>query len=451
MIKPVVVISTLTCIGLQVSAAESKSSIFSLSESSFSMGGFLEEEIAYSYQHDDFKYSKVATSAGVNILVDINPKWRAKVDLQTTYDAAYKIEGRDKFSEKTLDVYESDTRFNEVYTDIDVNDGTNIRIGRQYFSWGESYAKQISDIGNPRDLRELGLQNVKDLRLPVGATKLTFYNERLEFNLIAIPEIRPSELGAEGSEFDPFLSARRQGEIILTPEDPANGWRNTEFLSRLYLSNDWGDISFFAGENYNDFPVLNYEYLISGEQQMVLKPVYQKNENYGFFGNYITGSWQIKYDVAYSTNIAINRSAENIFDQAVDGSNAPVVSWENKDRLVWMTGVEYSGITDTQISVEYISERIYKHETTLLDEEHSEEVATFISRNFFNNTIATSLWWNHLVKDRVDLFRFDLSYDYTDNIKYFIGLNGVSTNNRSAYYYDYRATDRVSLGVKVTF
>lgn len=419
-------------------------------ENSVHMTGFFQEEVGNSYQHDDFEYSKILSTADVTFDINFNENWKAKINARGSYDAAYSVEGREKFTRETLDMYETDLRFNEIYTDIDVNSWTNIRFGRQYFSWGESNSEQISDIGNSRDLRELGLQNVKDIRLPVGATKITFYDTSWEYSLIAIHEVRPDELGAEGSEFDPFLAARRQ-VTILDDDVPASSLKNTGVMSRLYLSQAWGDISFFAGRKFEGFPGLKLESADLVTQQLVFRPEYQKVSSYGFFGNVIEGSWQFKFDVARSLNKPMGRSIDNLVEQLLSGQNQEVISLQNKNFLKSMLGIEYSGISDTQISLEFINEHIEDYENTLRDEEDLNKISLFVSRKFLNDSVSTSLWLNHIQRENTNLFRFDLGYDYSDSVKLFVSLSGVEGAKKGTYYYDYLDTDRLSLGVKVSF
>lgn len=417
---------------------------------SVNVSGFIKEEAAYSYQHDDFDVSKTLSSFNLAVDINLNKSWSIKMDALASYDAAYSLEGREKFTQETLDVYEKDFRLREFYTDIDPATWMNIRVGRQYFGWGESDNNQISDIGNPRDLRELGLQDVSDIRLPVGASKLTLYGSSWEYNLIAIHEIRPHELGPQGSEYDPFLAARSEQTIILEPDEPSSTSSNTEYLTRIYFSRSWGDTSFFWGKTFDDFPILEIRDIDLANQRVIYQPIYQEVESYGFFGNVVAGSWLFKFDVAKKIGKPLSRSIENVSRQ-IEEDQSPVVAWQTSDLYQWMLGIEYNGLSETYISLSLFNQTIDDYADNLLDEEQSQEVSLFISRDFMNDRITASVWWNRLLDEGSDLFRIDVGYDYNDHINYFLALNGIESDDQENYYYDYRKTDRLTLGIKYVF
>ena len=414
------------------------------------LGGFVKQQVAYSYQHENFKTSKILSSLNYGANIHLNKKWTVKMDFLASYDAAYGIEGREKFTKDTLDVYESDFRFREFYTDLDITSWMNIRVGRQYFSWGMSDSSQISDIGNPRDLREMGLINAEDARLPVGASKATFYGNSWEYNIIAIHEIRPHEFGTKGSEYDPFLAARSEQTMILDPDKPSSKPSNTEYLSRIFLSQSWGEISFFWGDTFDDFPTLDIQNIDKENQNITFQPVYKKVKSYGFFGNIVTGSVLFKFDVARKVDKPISRSIGNINQQMSNDQNT-IISWQPENIFQWMSGIEYSGLSETFISLEYFNEVIEDHEDFFLDEKRSKEISFFISKDFLNDQITTSFWWNHLIGENSNLFRVDINYDYSDHINYSLALSGIESTDAESYFYDYRKTDRLTLDIKYSF
>lgn len=417
----------------------------------FSYSGFLVEEVGYSYQHEEFKWSKVSSTANLNIDAYFSPSWSGRLNFQGTYDAAYKLDGREKFVEETLDVYEKDFRINEAYTDVDLNSWLNVRVGRQFFGWGESNSEQISDLGNPRDLRELGLQNVKDIRLPVGATKLTVYNSSWEYNLIAVHEMRMDELGAEGSEFDPFL-AFRNNLLILSEDEPESNLDNTGLLSRLFISSDWGDVSFFAARQFEGFPLLRFKGVEADTQQLVFQPEYYRINTFGFFGNVTEGSWQLKYDFARKLKKPHDiKVIDYLVPQLQSLPIDSVVSFQEKDVVKGMAGIEYSGFSDTQVSVEYIANYIEGHNIMLREQKYVSKISSYISRTFSNGNITSTLWMNYLTRDNANIFRIDVAYNYDDSIKYFASLSGIDGARKDTYYYDYEDVDRFAIGVKVSF
>ncbi len=413
----------------------------------FALSGYVSEELGYSYQHQDFRWSKLSSTANLALDGYFTPSWTARLELQGSYDAAYDLEGAQHFTAATLAQYRSDLRINEAYTDIDLNSGLNLRLGRQYFGWGESNSEQISDIGNPRDLRVLGLQNVRDIRLPVGASKLTWYDSAWEYSLIAIHEIRHDELGAAGAEFDPFLALRRVGTVTQA-DKPSDSLRNTGVLSRLFVTRDWGDISVFAGRQFEGFPLVRLRGF--EQQQPSFSTEYFRVTTVGLFGNVTQGSVQLKYELARKLNRPHALIPAEPVAVAVAGAAEPLPVAEH-NVLKSMLGLEYSGFSDTQLSVEYIVNYIESYQPLIREPRFASKVSVWLAQTFLNGQLTCSVWANHLVQDNANLFRLDLAYNYDDAVTYFASLSGIDGAKRDSYYQDYGRVDRLALGVKVAF
>lgn len=417
----------------------------------FDLGGFIEQEIGYSFERDEFQLSKIRTSVGLDIESNFDSNWKFKVNASAWYDAAYRAEGRDKFTDETLSTYETDFRFKEAYVDVDLTSWMNLRVGRQYFSWGETTGvTQISDIGNPRDLKELGLQDIEDARLPVGSTKLTLYGTSWEYNLIAIHEFRANEFGTEGSEFDPLLALRNEQTVIQNPVEPADSLSGNGILTRLFLSQSWGDISFFWGNPYYHLPALSLESFDNNTGISTYRPEFKRIEAYGVFGSVILGSWSLLFDVARKKGFPVTVSPDYIGEQLRAG-NGSAIAWKPRRVLQSMLGFEYSGLSETIVSMEYLRTYIEDYESILDEDETTEQISLYISREFMHDTLTTTFWVSHDLNDDSNQYRIDVEYAYSDNLSYSLGINGIDAGNRDSFFYNYRDTDRLTLGIKYSF
>lgn len=441
----------MSSIEADITANESASNVSKNPDGYFSLGGFVQHAIAYSYEAESFSLSQARTSLDLRIDMDFSDVVKGKAEVLTAYDAAYALEGRENFTQDTLDVYESDTRLQEAYLDFDFTTWFNLRTGRQYFTWGESEGSQIGDIGNPRDYREMGLQEVEDARLPVGATKITFYGSDWEYNLITIHEFRPNEFGAEGSVYDPFLSLRRAGGNILDANEPDSDVENSEVISRLFLSRSFGDVSFFAGETYDDFPVFSIASYNDDMTVVDFVPEYFKYQRYGLFGNFVSGSLLMKYDIAKSINKSLNRSGQNIAQQ-IQSNQTEILGSIESDVLQMMAGIEYTGLSETLISVELYRESLEDYiENTFQDTKNSTEVSVYIARDFWNDRLLTTFWANRLITESATLFRVDVTFKVNDHLEASLAFTGINSNDSESYFYDYRKTDRAILAMKYSF
>ncbi len=420
-------------------------------EKSYTYNGSFSQKTAYSYQHEDADITLMRSELNLELTAaPPQSSWKTKINWTGSYDLAYRLEGRDDFNRETLDAYETDSELNELYLDIDFTSWLNLRAGRQFFSWGETAIKQISDIGNPRDFRELGLQDLDEVRLSAAASKLTFYGNDWEYNMIAIHEIRPDEFGTEGSEFDPYLAVRNAQVIIEDDEEPASSLKNTEFLTRLFLSGHLGDINLYWSRIFEDSPVLDLADVNLQTGQVRFTPRYKRIHAYGLFGNFVAGNFLLKYDLARKTELPLMRSTNNIFTQ-INSDPFNVQSFETKNVRQWMLGFDYSGIDETSVVFEYSGQYIEDHHPDLANEKINHEVSLYISHDMLHDTLVSTFWWSHDLKEHANLYKIESAYAYTDELKFTAGFSGFIVHNENNFYYPYRNNDRIYLSVQYDF
>ena len=116
--------------------------------------------------------------------------WQARVAGHGFYDFAYEIQGRDEFTQEVLDENENELEFGEVWLLGSITDQLDLKAGRQIVVWGKSDNIRITDVLNPLDLREPGLTDLENLRLPVTMTKLDYFLWGLNLSGMVIHEIR---------------------------------------------------------------------------------------------------------------------------------------------------------------------------------------------------------------------------------------------------------------------
>lgn len=103
-----------------------------------------------------------------------------------------------------LNDYESDTEFREIFIRGKINPRLDLKVGRQIVVWGKSDNFRVVDVLNPPDLREPGLVDIENLRLPSCKSRLDYYQGDWSLSGLAIHEIRFDKLPPYGSDFYPF-------------------------------------------------------------------------------------------------------------------------------------------------------------------------------------------------------------------------------------------------------
>jgi hypothetical protein len=188
--------------------------------------------------------------------------WQARVAGHGFYDFAYEIQGRDKFTQEVLDENESELELGEVWLLGRITDQLDLKAGRQIVVWGKSDNIRVTDVLNPLDLREPGLTDLENLRLPVTMTKLDYFIWGLNLSGMVIHEIRYNKDPAFGSDFFPAA------QPLPTNETPDTGFDtdNTQFALALHgIFHGW-DASLYGAYFYDDTP--HFDVDSSGHQKL---------------------------------------------------------------------------------------------------------------------------------------------------------------------------------------
>jgi hypothetical protein len=162
------------------------------------------------------------------------------------YDLAYRINGRDDYTDDVLDNYENEIELDEVYLQGSLTKDLDLKAGRQIVVWGRSDNIRITDVLNPLDLRWPGLVDIEKLRLPATMTKLDYFIKGWRFSGIVLHEVRHNKNPEFGSDFFPGF------QPLPGKESPDEGFAidNTQFAVSLDgIFRGW-DVSFYFADIY---------------------------------------------------------------------------------------------------------------------------------------------------------------------------------------------------------
>ncbi len=180
-------------------------SIFSVDGSIWIKSGwayaFMEDE---SVPFDRGGLSGLKTGVYLHTRLNLDNNWYAEVSGKVYTDFVYMIKGDDEFTSRQIEEFRQEALLHEAFIAGSFLPDWEIRAGRQIFSFGKSDQIQILDRLNPLNMREPGLQEIRDLKLPVGSIRLS-WNAPAGFSLtgVIVPELRQAELPVYGSEFYP--------------------------------------------------------------------------------------------------------------------------------------------------------------------------------------------------------------------------------------------------------
>jgi hypothetical protein len=380
--------------------------------------------------------SRLRVELDLQLDLELPRSWKARIAGRGFYDFAYRIHGRDNYTDEVLDLYQWEAEFTEVYLQGSLLRDLDLKAGRQVVNWGTGETFRVVDVLNPLDNREPGLVDIEDLRLPVVMTKLDYYIGDWDLSLIAVHERRFNEDPVFGSDFFPPLMG-----LGLSDREPAQTLENTEWAVALRGILEGWDLGFFAARYYEDLPRVEFPGVVLVRGTPV--PLPTRHSRLTLFGstvNVALGNWLLRGEAAY-----------------IDGLEYFHRPDHKTSRLDLLVGLDYSGFTDTLIAFDLVDRRVHGWESSFLDapdftRRNSVEIAFRLQRDFLRDTLHVTLLAVGFGKQLEDgsVVRLGVDYDLLDALSIGGGVLLYQTGDLPPLS-AFGRNDRVYLQAKYSF
>ncbi|GAB6905200.1 SH3 type 3 domain protein (fragment) [Desulfosarcina cetonica] len=310
------------------------------------LGGHLKAAASINFAHDSPDVGETdwrgLSRLKAQLLLELNVKpvadWRAFASGAADYDFAYGINGRSQYADAVLDDDEREVELREAYLQGRLSKQLDVKVGRQIVVWGTSDNIRVVDVINPLDLREPGVTDIEDLRLPVTLTRLDYYWGDFSLTGIAIHEVRFNKNPPDGSDFSPSATPPP------VENDPDSDVANTQFAVALNgIFSGW-DLGFYAADIYDE----NAHFKRSVSGSTVLESTHARIKMVGGSANLAWGNWLIKGEFAWLDGLEFTHLPHNTYC-----------------RLDVMAGLEYAGFDDTQLTLEIVDRHLFDHDDAL--------------------------------------------------------------------------------------
>jgi hypothetical protein len=405
--------------------------------SNWSLGGFVRSDLAlWAERLDDKPLAKARQSLDLKLSYRTGI-FRMLLAGHAEYDAAYLID-RDDYDSATIETYEWDGESRELIAALSPGD-FEITVGRQIVAWGEGDALSVLDVVNPRDLREPGLADLDDLRLPILATRIGWFpgSHRIEAMVIHESNFgkRPPPLGF----FSPLPSLLAEApppnilgtrvnimNILASKEfDYADkqsrfAWDQQQFLLRWVYKGSGFDLGLYGAYVADQTGVIalpDISTLINEiDIDIILDhPLFWVT---GTSGAFVWDSWLFKWEIAAELERHINVGEGKTFP--------PVIESETSNLIGGVLGVTWTGISNLSVSLEASKRWFFDKPDNLLLDLHEPFITVRARYRMLRERLtlqAASLFFG-LQAQMGWLARVEATYELADGLK--LGLGYIS-------------------------
>lgn len=364
---------------------------------------------AYNYAHHppidkqtDFRgFSMLKPEVYLAFDYKLTDHWQVKISGSTAFDFIYRYHATRAYTQEVIDALEQDHELLETYISGKLNEFMDITVGKQIIRLGYSEMIPLSDLINPTDNRQFGAQDLEDLKIPLWMSRLDFYWARWRLRLLAIHEIRFAKMPPWGSDFYPY-------EIKLPAEAiPPNSLENTEWVVTLDRSFAGFDLSFYGGRLFDDRPFLQElgpPVMVDG---LYARQIAVRHSRFNMGGGAIR--WIKDGFVVRAETVILDKLRYSSFPR------------QEKTRIDYLYGIEYTGLADTQITAEVSDWHIFDydaHHSTLPDvpKEDSYLMGLRYRGDFLNDGLHFNVVVMGLGTETGGFQRVGWDYNKTDNL-----------------------------------
>ncbi len=293
----------------------------------------------------------------------------------------------------------------ELYLDIDLRKA-HLRLGKQQIVWGQTDGLKLLDLINPQDFREFILEDFDNSRIPTWMVNFEMFFDEGDLQLLWIPDTSMHSLPGPGSTYEitaPFASLPPGAPIQVNPVDRPNRLiKDSDVGLRFTLFRAGWDITLNYLYHYDDFPVVHALLQPSG---ITLMPKYERTHTFGASASNAFGEFVLRSEFVINTDKYVN---------VLDSPNTQGIY--KSSELAYALGVDWSGLTDTFVSVQVFQSRLLDEARYTRDKTDT-NITLLLRRNFLNESLSTQILWLYHLNKHDNLLRIGATYELTSTLQ----------------------------------
>jgi hypothetical protein len=332
----------------------------------------------------------------------------------------------------------------ELYLEIPLSDHL-LTLGKQQIVWGKSDGLKLLDVVNPQSFREFVLEDFEDSRIPLWMANVELaLSVDTTLQLLWIPDTTVHSLvwpeGTYRISTPRIVPVAPEGVAVSVDEfdRPSNPWEDGDLGVRFVSFWKGWDLSLNYLYRYDDFPVFRQVLSIEDASPLVtVSPEYERSQLLGASASNSYGDATIRLEIAYdSDKYFLTRNTSD-----PDG----VVSHEELSSVV---GLDWSGVSDTLISVQWFQSLIFDPSEYLTRPDIDHTGTLLLRRDFLNETLRTEILVVHNFNDADGMIRPKVTYGWNDATEMWFGID-YFYGEKKGLFGQFDSNDRLNLGITI--
>ncbi|WP_156970509.1 hypothetical protein [Andreprevotia chitinilytica] len=404
------------------------------------------------------EYSRQTDNSDDKFLVKFEPELKVGIGESSTvffkpalnlsllggYKAAYDDQfERSSWSKKYRFNDYSSAELRELYLTSKVGDGL-LTLGKQQIVWGTADGLRVLDVVDPVDFTNFIMDDPADARIPLWSANYQVTLPAFDLQLVWIPDTTFNDYSAEPNWY--YLTSPK----IIPGAAPAgvtvqqnkvdrpgrNPIKDADYGIRLTKVIGGVDLTFNYLYHYNDDVVI-YSQLDpnNGNPVVTVSPTYRRSHLIGGTFSFASGSFVYRGEYGFNSNTYVLTKSPTDNNGAV-----------SRHEFSYVFGVDYSGLTDTMLSVQFFQSILSGSDQGLVRDKVDSTVTLNASRTFLNQTWRTEMLYVYSINDRDSALRARVRYNQSDKTSYYFEFDHYA-GTINGLYGEFRDKSRVLLGV----
>lgn len=321
---------------------------------------------------------------------------------------------------------------------------TFLTLGKQQIVWGKADGLKVLDVVNPQDFRGFILDDFAESRIPLWAVNAEIPIGEVVAQLVWIPDQSYNNI----PETDALYAFTAP---VFRPTPPPGipvRLQSVERTGRFVADSDVGirvstfwkgwDLTVNYLYHYFDNPVLYRQLSISdGKPQITIQPRYERSHLIGGAFSNAFGQLAVRGEIGLSTNRFFSTTDLEDPDGVIES-----------DELAYVLGFDWFGISETLISLQIFQNWVTDDPSGLIRDQLDTNLSLLLQHDFQNERLRSEILWVHNANQGDGLIRLKVSYEFSDTINLWTGLD-FFYGNSNGLFGQFNQNDRIAFGTEL--